>query len=273
MPIKFMTVDQHQEVVERLVTLSRSVTATRTHSVGPEYSSIMACFSMHNLSAAQSLLSLHRSFGNDWFPITVGYVIVRSMFETDVTAHYISQVPSDRSSQYIKFEHVLSKRSMDVCLKHHQTQNAHWREAMKFLWQKEWASKENDINSRYEEVYSNYETLTKKGKRIQFQNWSGKSLRQMAIAVDHEEAYDLFYADLSSFTHVDVRLANKFLRIGPDELSWSLRASQFDVGNVFRYAAIFLTCFLEHFGEQFDLWPKDNVRKCWDVKRGKNLSL
>jgi hypothetical protein len=89
----------------------------------------------------------------------------------------------------------------------------------------------------------------------------------MAIEVDHEEAYDIFYAELSSFTHVDVNLANRFLRIGPDGLSWSQRPSQFDVGNVFRYAAIFLTCFLELFAEKFDVWSKDEVRKCWDVKK------
>ena len=53
---------------------------------GFEYTSLMLCFLLHNLSSAETLLQLSSSFGNDWFPVTVGYTIARTMFETDVTA-------------------------------------------------------------------------------------------------------------------------------------------------------------------------------------------
>jgi hypothetical protein len=149
MSIKFLTVEQHQQVVKNLVALAHSVTGTHFHTAGAEYTSLMACFLLHNLSAAGALLHLQKSLKNDWFPSTVGYIIVRSMFETDVTAHYISQSPTDRSQQYIEFEHVLNKRDMNACIKHRKSENAHWQEAMKLMWQEGWASKENDVNSKY----------------------------------------------------------------------------------------------------------------------------
>ncbi len=266
MPIKWFTVEQHQQVVENLVALARSVDGMRYHSAGPEYTSLMVCFLLHNLSVAKALLSLRDSFGNEWFPCTAGYVIVRSMFETEVTAHYISKSPRDRSRRYIDFGHILSKREMDICRKHRESRSPQWREVMNLMWDNVWASKENEIHSKYSAVRSTFETVTKKGGKRELHNWSGKTFRQMAVEVDHEEAYDVFYAELSSFTHVDVRLADRFLRIHPNGLSWSLRSSESDVGNVFRYAASFLTCFLELLAEQFSVWKKEDVRKCWDVE-------
>ena len=87
----------------------------------------------------------------------------------------------------------------------------------------------------------------------------------MAKEVDHEEAYEIFYAELSSFTHADVRLANRFLHIRPNGLTWSQRMSPYDVGNVFRYAAMFLTCYLELFAEQFCSWNKNDIRDSWNI--------
>jgi len=86
----------------------------------------------------------------------------------------------------------------------------------------------------------------------------------MAIDVKHEEAYDVFYAELSSFTHIDVRLANRFLRLRSDEMTWSPRAREFDVGNVLRYAAIFLDCHLKLFGQQLGVWDSQAVERCWN---------
>jgi hypothetical protein len=240
------------------------------HSAGPGYTSLMVCFLLHNTVSAKTLLNLRKTFGNEWFPITAGFAIVRTMFEVDVTAHYIAQSPVERSQQYIDFEHVLNKRKMDIYDKHRNSNNPQWRESMDFAWQEYGLSKQAKINSEYKAVRHNFETVNKKGKATPFQNWSGKSIRQMAIDVNHEEAYDVMYTELSSYTHVDVRLANKFLRIESDGLSWSQGSREFDVGNVFRDAATFLTCFLELFANQFNVWNKDDLDTCWNI--GKMVS-
>lgn len=48
-------------------------------------------------------------------------------------------------------------------------------------------------------------------------------------------------------------------------MSWSQRAREFDVGNVFRHAASFLTCNLELLGQQFGVWDPRAVEECWNV--------
>lgn len=266
MPIKLLTVEEHQQVVENLVKLTSSVDGVSIHPAGPEFTSLIVCFLLHNLTAADTLIRLRDSFSNEWFPATVGYVIVRPMFETDVTAHYITRDPVKRARQYIDFEKVLNKREIDAYFINRNSKNIQWRQAMEFMWENVWASKEANINTQYENVRSRFETVKNGGKVISYHNWAGKSIRQIAKEVDHEEAYNIFYAELSSYTHVDVRLANRFLRLRPDELSWSQRPSAFDVGNVFRHAASFLTCFLELFAEQFHVWSKEEVQNCWNVK-------
>ncbi len=87
----------------------------------------------------------------------------------------------------------------------------------------------------------------------------------MAKEVNHAEAYDIFYAELSSFAHINIRLADRFLQTREDGLIWSQRASEFDFGNVFRHAATFLTCYLELFAEQFGTWEKNEVQNCWEL--------
>ena len=223
----------------------------------------MVSFLMHNLAAAESLLRLWKSFGAEWFPTTVGYLIARSMFEIDVTAHYISQQPRERARQYILFERVLNKREMDTCARHRASKNPQWREAMDLIWQHRWSSKERDVNADYGDVRHEFEAAGKNGKKIPFRNWSGKSIRQMSVDVDHEEAYDVFYAELSSFAHGDVRLANRFLRLSGNDMSWSHRATEGDAGKVFRHAAAFLTCYLEFFGREFEIWAPPAVEECW----------
>jgi hypothetical protein len=269
MAIRLLTNDEHRHVLEQLVKLANSVKGTNDHAEGIEYTSLMVCFLMHNVISAETLLRLHNAFTEEWFPITVGYTVARTMFEIDVTSHYITLYPKERSRQYIEFGRVLEKREMDVCTKHRSSSNPQWCFAMNKVWNGRWASKEIEVNEKYNAVRSSFETITKKGKSIPFRNWSGKSIHQMAIEVSHEEAYDIFYTELSSFTHADVRLADRFLQIRAAGMSWSQRSNEFDVGNVFRHAAIFLTCFLELFAKQFAVLKKDDIETCWNI--GKTL--
>ncbi len=262
MTIKALTNEQHRNVLKKLVDFRKIIKGIKLHPAGPEYTSLMVCFLSHNLSSADCLLRLYDSFGDEYFPTTVGYTIVRPMFEIDVTGHYITRDAYKRAHQYILYESVLEKQQMDACRKHRNSKNSNWGEAMEEAWQHGWGLIQTEVNSRYDSVRNHFENSLKKGKSIR--NWSGKSIRQMALEVEHEEAYDIFYADLSSFTHVDVRLANRFLRLSPKEgMSWSIRARPQDIGGVFRYAGIFLTCFLILFGQEFKMWSEKDVEDCW----------
>lgn len=258
--MKYLTTDEHREVVRRLVALPKGFKGTHSHEAGWEYTSLMVCFMMHSIGAAESVLTLFERFGDEWFPATTGYVVARSLFEVDVTAHYISVDAASRSRRYVEFEHVIRKNTLEAIERHRVSDTSSWREGLQLMYNMEYAPRKTEIEAKYEQVRSRFENA--RGKREQ--SWSGKSIRQMAIEVDHLEAYDIFYADLSAFTHVNVMLANRFLRLKDDGPTWTMRAHAFDVGNVFRYTATFLTCFMTLFGKQFGLWDEARVMKCWD---------
>ena len=268
MAVKFLTVEQHQEVLKRLVSLGKQrCSQIPIHSAGHEYTSLMICFLMHNLSAAESLLCLAKSFGNEWFPATVGYSIVRPMFEIDVNAHYITQMPKERPRQYIEFCAILNKRRMEACAKHRKSSDASWREGMELEWQHNWAAREKEIQKKFDAVLSQFTRKENPRKGELFENWSGKSIRKMASEVDHVEAYDIFYSELSSFTHANVHLADRFLQHRADGLIWSQRSNEFDIGNVFRHAATFLTCNMKLFGQQFKTLSDAEIENCWETGR------
>ena len=269
----YLTTDEHRVVLQRLVGLMGGVTGLHTHPAGMEYTSIMSCFAVHSKSAAESILALHDRFGTEWFPATTGYLIVRSLFEIDVNAHYIAQDRSARSSRYIDFGLVLRKKEMEAIKRHRASHHPSWQEAMTMSYEYEYAPKEAKIDADYERVRRQFEN--KKGKHTGL--WSGKTLSAMAKDVDHLEAYDVFYSELSAFAHVSVTLANRFLRtkgvLQGDGPGWSQRASEYDVGSVFRYAATFLTCFLQLFGQEFALWDAAKVESCWDIPKARDRVL
>src|SRR5579859_3793374 len=260
----YLTTDEHRKVLERLLRLLRTIERTQIHAAGKMYTSLMACFAMHSCGAAESILALHDRFGTEWFPATTAYLIVRSLFEVDVTSHYITQQPTERSQRYIEYEHVIRKNTLDAIERHRASTDSSWREGLQLLYSQEYAPKKAQIDADFSRVRARFEDA--KGKRIT--SWSGKSIRAMAKEVDHLEAYDIFYADLSSFAHVNVTVANRFLRsdglVHGDGPAWSMRATEFDVASAFRYAATFLTCFMELFGKEFKAWKPTEVRACWD---------
>lgn len=258
--MKYLTFDEHREVVKRLVALPKGFKGCRDHVAGIEYTSLMVCFLMHTVEAAESLLALHERFGDEWFPATTGYLIARSLFEVDVHAHYISIDPAVRSRRYIAFEHVIRKNTLEAIERHRASAHLSWREGMQLMYTMEYAPRKAQIEADYDQVRTQFENQN--GKRSS--NWAGKTIKAMAVEVDHVEAYDIFYADLSAFTHVNVMRANRCLKLKNDGPMWSMRASEFDVGNVFRYTAIFMSCFLEHIGKQFGLWGKEEVHSCWE---------
>ena len=259
-----LTVDQHKEVLQQLVNLGERISnGVPDNHLEIGYTSLMVSFLLHNLTAARSIVQLSNSFGDEWFPASVCYTIARTMFEVDVTAHYIAKSPAEHVRQYIDFTAVLNKKEMGACKKNRNSEKPGWQEPMESLWQNYWANRESEIERKYKIVIPQFTRTDKKGKTSVFQNWSGKTILQMASEVDHTEAYDVFYSELSSFAHANVRLADRYLQHRTDGPVWSQKAREFDVGNVFRYAANFLTCHLELFGQQFNTWTETEVSDCW----------
>jgi hypothetical protein len=263
-----LTIEEHKRVVENLLGLPELIDVDKIKEQEKDisYVSLMMCFMLHNISSAETLNAIYDNFGEERFPVTVGFVIVRSMFETEITSHYISQNPKKRAEEYIQYEAILNKKQMDSCFKHRNSKKESWKEAMTLEWENYWKEQQNKIDSKYNFIRKKYEFKTKQGKLKQFKNWSNKTIKEMAVKVDHKEAYDVFYAHLSSFTHADVRLANSFLRLSPGKISWSVSHDEVATVFVFKYAATFLTCFFELFSEQFNLWSKQQVLDCWNVK-------
>ncbi len=260
-----LTANQHVQVLDKLIEFAKRLNNTATHSAGIEYTSIMSCFFLHQLSSATTLSKLYVDYTSEWFPVTVGYTIVRPMFEIDVNAHYLTLDPIDYSRQYIEFEKVIKFKQMEAIKKNRDSKNESWREGMNLMWEDFWKEKEDDIENCYKKVEKAFCKTNKSGKLQVFNNWTGKSIRQLAVEVDHKEAYEVFYSELSSFTHGDVSLANRFLRLDTKGIRWTMRSNEFDVGNVFRFAATFFTCFLELFGKQFNTWEENDIYKCWKV--------
>jgi len=263
MTIRLLTVDEHQRILAQLVTLGQSVEGFPPNAAGFEYTSLLACFHLHNLACVRSLLALAKAFGNEWFPVTPGYAIARSLFETEINAHYIAADPATRSKRYLDFVHVVNKREMEACAKHRKSSDPTWREAMETTWQQEWANRERTVNAQFARVAPMFRQGSKKTKLCS--SWAGKSIREMAVAVNHEEAYDVFYGYLSSFAHSNIRLADRFLRATSDGPIWSMRAEEGHVGRVFQHAAIFFTCFLELIASEFGAWAREEPSRCWSI--------
>lgn len=256
-----LTIDQHRDVLARLAALGRRVEDYEFRSAA--YPNLMASFLLHQLASANAVLALNRAFGDTWFPAATAYATARTMFEVDVTAHYISQDHEGRAVRYIEFGHVLKKRRMDACAKHRASREPSWAAGMAMEWEHRWAPVEVAVNSEYSRVRAMFETTGSNGKVKAFTNWSGKTIRELAAAVQHAESYEMFYSDLSSFAHADIRLANRYLKVPAGGPVLSSRADEYDVGAALRYAATFLTCFLGLFGRESKLWTQEEIDRCW----------
>jgi len=147
---------------------------------------------------------------------------------------------------------------MDFCKKHRNSQDPQWRESSVLEWQHRFEKEESKINENYNKI---------KGLFVSEKKWSGKDLYQMAIDVDHQEAYESFYSKLSTHAHPTIKMADRYLKIKPNGLVWSLQSNELEVGDVFSNVASFLTCFLTLYSKEFKTWKEEDVIKCWNVKR------
>jgi hypothetical protein len=267
MPIKYLTIEQHHQLLKRLLNISRRVNNNfEYHSAGLNYTSLMICFLLQNMSSVETLLRLSESFNEDWFPSTVGYMVDRSLLEIDINAHYISNDRAARANKYIEFGRVIKKRELDVITKHMNTARSDWHQLLELWYQNQWIEQEKEINDQFNAVKNQFEVTSKRGRKSLSQNWSGKNIREMAREVNHEIEYDVFYAKLSSFVHADIRLADQFLRVHPTGPLWTQKIGGDEIGFVFSYAATFFDCFLKLFGTEFKLWTEHEVSACWNFE-------
>lgn len=255
MPPQLLTAEGHHRVLARLVALAETAPPASAGSSGELFPHLIHTFLTHQLVSSRALLQLIDSAPTA-FPVVPGYLVARSMFEADVTAHYIAIAPDQRAEEYLGYQAVLAKRRMEACRKHRASVNPSWRDGMAYEWEHYWASREASIDNAYAQVRARYERTSATGAPHQFTNWSGLSLRKMAEALNHTEAYDVFYSELCSFAHVDVRLAAHYAT--PTALG-----QEVGLGFVLRYAAIFLTCYLTFYAGQVSTWPTEAIERCW----------
>jgi len=209
MAVRMLTVDEHRRVLARLVAQGRKLEQVQLQST--PYSNLMVSFLLHQIASAETLLAVHREFGETWFPVTSAQPIARTLFEVDVNAHYVSQERTARSLPYIEFGHVVAKRQMGACAKHRKRPIDSWHAGMDLDWNHRWSPIEEKVNSKYEQIGSRFETVRSGGKVIRFRTCSRKPLWQLAVEVNHEESYDIFASEPSSFAHAHVKLADRFV--------------------------------------------------------------
>jgi len=264
----YLTVEQARERLTRLLNLSRRVqNKFRVHLAGQEYTTVMVSFLLEEISSAETLLRLSNSSGNEWFPINIGYMIARSMFENDVNAHYITKDKINLSHQYLEYVHVQRKKELDTINKYKDTKRESWREFLQLWFKHYWESRTEDINIKFNEVKPDFE---EKSGQV-YQNWSGKNIREMAKEVDHELEYDISYSRLSSFVHADTRLADRLLNKDASGPDWTPISEDYEVGFVLDYSGTFFDCFLRLFGNEFELWTEEDVDACWKFDDDGNL--
>lgn len=257
--MKFQVEKQYIQALEELLALARKYFDEKggVHFQPNKlpYTSLMICFFMQNMSASESLLRLYKSFSSEWFPQSIGYAIVRTMFEVDVTAHYISKRPDERALRYIDYGDVLNKQQMDV-YKKYLNSNEEFGGYVALRWDKHWKERESEIENKYKQVQGQF---AKQGKKGKIKHWSGKNLYDMACEVDHSMVYEIFYSELSSFIHADVKLADCFLQSRDDNFVWSQKASGYHVANVFQHAVVYLECIMNLFAREFELWSEQDI--------------
>lgn len=260
--MRIYTTEQAISVTEKLNTLAREKVfgkeKIRTHVEGFKYTSLMMCFGSHIYVSIGALLHLKKHF-EECFPTTVGFVILRTMFEVLIEAHYISKDPKARVDAYIDYGTVLNYQRYERFKKYQDSGN----ELLRFWIKSQLNTLGNKkVDESFQKIKTNFEYKDKHGKRKLFQNWAGKSLKDKAREVDHELEYDHYYTNFSNFTHANIKLADRFLKFGETGSYWSIKAEDSDVGFIFLYASELFACYLSLMNKQFNLGIEYEINDC-----------
>jgi hypothetical protein len=254
MVLKALKTHQYVEIAIRLVELSTKrfpeQEEIKIHEAGISYTSLMICFRMH-IVRSMLLMTKFYELSPNYFPVINAYLILRTMFEIDINAHYISQDPERRANQFIDYGNIIDKKKFDKYLKHKDTKKQDWAEFINAILNYHYFSEKNKIVENYENVKAKFEYMDKKGAKKQFSNWANKSLFEMAREVDHEIEYDFYYSRYSDFVHGNIKLADRFLKTKDNKMWWSGKAYEPEVAFIFRDASAIFGCFLSLFGKQW----------------------
>lgn len=218
-------------------------------------------FLLHFCSTIEALLALYKLNPNS-FPVSNALVLTRCLFEVNITALYISDKPKERALSFIDYHNVLRMQAFKRLNKHQSNHNSQWTSYINVVLQHEYIPDQKTIEQEYARVKSQFEFTDKNGKIRPYSNWANKSLKEMAQAVNHEIEYDLFYPELSEFTHSTAHLADLFLKSERWPPKWSTRADEENIEFVFAYAAEFFSCFLSRMSKDFQLDLQKEIDSC-----------
>lgn len=268
MAFVYLTTEQQIELVRRLLKLAdtkfASAKSIKYHKEGVEYTSLMVCFFLHICSVVDSLLKLF-NINPQFFPVPIAFILARSIFETNITALYISKEPRQRALAFIEYGNIVKEERFRRLLKYKDTNVEPWAAFVNLVLSEEYYPKQDKIEAGLKKVKPMFEFVTKAGKKKMFTNWANKSMREMAIEVNHEIEYDIFYPELSNFTHNNIHLADLFLTTRDDSPFWTTRADEGNIGYVFGHVATFFSCFLTLMSRQFNLGIEKDIDECWNL--------
>jgi hypothetical protein len=252
-------------IASRLINLARTHFVQNanlpSHPAGLEYVSLMMSFLLHFCSTIDALIALYKS-NPTTFPVSSALVLTRCLFEVNVTALYISDEPEKRALSFIEYHNILRMQAFTRLTKLKSANNSQWSTYISTAIEQEYAPNQRTIEAEYARVKPQFEFIDKNGKLRPFSNWANKSLKDIARLVNHEIEYDLFYAELSEFTHSTVHLADLFLKSSHWPPRWSTHADEDNIDIVFAYASEFFSCFLSRMSKEFHLDIQEQIDSC-----------
>lgn len=161
-------------------------------------------------SHAAILLLCESGYGED------AAILSRSLFELAITTVYISADESNaRAQRYFDYDWVIRDEMYNHLLS---------TDELKAELEKRTVgtdAKVEEVQRRAKEVRAGY-TADELRKR----NWSGKSIRDMAIDVGREDAYKTAYRLQCSLAHSDITVADNYIKETGDQLMMDISPNE-----------------------------------------------
>jgi hypothetical protein len=142
-------------------------------------------------------------------------VLLRTMLEAAITLGYISKDPNLRVDRFVEYEYIAQYRLLKVMDKHYPTTHI--------------------SNERRQTIYEDYTSNKHKFRRED--QWSDKSIGQMAEEVGMTFWYDVVYKSGSSYVHSNITATRGFMIDSPDELLLAVGPQIFNATDIVSQAS------------------------------------